>query len=69
MQDGGYIDSQTEEIKMYLTTYNAPTGVFGALIVTFEFKTTGFIEIDVTVESASVQPYRYDADLIRLGWI
>jgi hypothetical protein len=66
MQDGGYIDSQTEEIKMYLTTYNAPTGVFGALIVTFEFKTTGFIEIDVTVESASVQPYRYDADLIRL---
>ena len=66
MKDGGYIDAKTEEIKMYITTYNAPTGVFGALIVAFEFKSTGFIEIDVQVQSAAVQSYRYDSDLLRL---
>ena len=67
MEDGGFIDEATEEVKMYLMTYNAPTGMFGALIVTFEFTSTGFVNVGVNVQSASVQPYRYDRDLLRLG--
>jgi hypothetical protein len=67
LEDGGYLDEASGTLKMYMLTYNAYAGVFGAMIVTFEFTSTGFINIETNVQSAAVQPYRYDIDVIRLG--
>jgi len=66
MRDGKFIDSNTESVEVRAMTYNADLNLFAELLVTFEFKTSGVIDVDAFIRSINVQPHRFYADLFQM---
>ncbi|EKX33173.1 hypothetical protein GUITHDRAFT_120654 [Guillardia theta CCMP2712] len=53
-EDGSFIDSQTEEVRVQFLTYNAPKNIFALHEFIFNWQTTGRIPWDYKVNSFSV---------------
>ncbi|GBG28878.1 Polycystic kidney disease 2-like 2 protein [Hondaea fermentalgiana] len=66
MQEGFYLDADTESVDVLMVTYNAALRMFANTKVTFSFEYGGRVRMAYTVQSFRAEPYATDADLTRL---
>ena len=66
LEQGFYIDYYTNLVQVRFTTFNAVSGLFALVTVTFQVGSGGLISASSEVRSENVQPYSSAADRPRL---
>lgn len=67
LEEGGFLDSATEQVRARLVTYNSPLRHFGALAVTFRRGSGGEFAVEAAVQAARVELYSRPVDKLRLA--
>jgi hypothetical protein len=62
---GGFLDSQTESLRVELVTYNSFMDTFAHVVVTFTNEKSGLVSVDAAVNVLRVSLYTYD-DMLRV---
>ncbi|KAK3244587.1 hypothetical protein CYMTET_45803, partial [Cymbomonas tetramitiformis] len=65
LEDGLYIDRQTQELEMQLVTYNGELNYFANVLIRFVFGEGGVITISYDIQTVNVEMYMDAKDYIR----
>ena len=65
LREAFMFDEKTKYVSVQMVTYNAEIRYFGSMVVNFDFRAAGSIEVKKDVNAVRVEIYRTTADIIR----